>query len=236
MTPSMEKRPKLTVRKRKIFGKKVKKLRKKGLIPAHIFGRKIKSLHISVAEKDFLPVFEEVGETGLLDLVVEKGKARTVLISQVQRHPITEQILHIDFHQVDLKEKVKAEIPIEIKGTAPAVEEKKGVLLTILDKIEVEALPTDLPETIPVDVSSLKEVDDAITVGDVKIGKKVTLLADPEEVLVKIGPLVTAEMKEEIKAEEEAKAEAEKAKEEEKKEETKEEEEKKQESSQKESS
>lgn len=207
------------VKKRKIFGKKVKKLRKRGLIPAHIFGKGIKSLHISVGEKDFLALLNKLGETRLLDLIVEKQKPRTVLISQIQRHPITDQILHIDFHQVTLTEKVRAEIPIEIQGTSPAVEEKKGVLLTIRDKIEVESLPTDLPEAIPLDISSLKEVDDALRVKDIKIDKKITLLADPEEILVKIGPLLTAEMKEEAKAEEEERKEEEKAEGEVKKEE-----------------
>lgn len=216
----MEKRPKLIAQKRKIFGKKVKKLRKEGLIPAHIFGKGIKSVHISVDGKSFLPIFEEIGETGLLDLVVGKQKPRTVLISQVQRHPVTDKILHIDFHQVTLTEKVKTEIPIEIVGESPAVEEKKGVLLTVLDEVEVEALPADLPESLPVDISNLAEVNDAVKVGDLKVSKKVTILANPEEILVKIGPLVTAEMKEEIKAEEEAaavaaaEAEAEKAEEE----------------------
>lgn len=213
----MEKRPRLVVQKRKVFGKKVKKLRKEGLIPAHVYGKGIKSVHISVDGKTFLPLFEKVGETGLLDLVIDRQKPRTVLVSQVQHQPVTEQALHIDFHQVALTEKVKAEIPIEIVSQSPAVEEKKGVLLIILDKVEVEALPADLPENLPVDISKLAEVDNVVKVGDLKVGKKISVLTSSEEILVKIGPLVTAEMAEEIKAEEEAaaaaEAEAEKAKE-----------------------
>ena len=212
----MEKRPKLVAQKRKVFGKKVKKLRKEGLIPAHVYGKGVKSIHISVDGKTFLPVFEEVGETGLVDLVVDKQKPRTVLISQVQRHPVTDQPLHVDLHQVALTEKVKAEIPIEIVGKSPAVEEKKGVLLTILGKVEVEALPADLPENIPVHISNLAEVDNVVKVADLKVGKKISVLTNPEEILVKIGPLVTAEVEEEIKAEKAA-AEAEAAAEEAKK-------------------
>lgn len=200
----MAKRPKLTAKKRKILGRKVKKLRKEGLIPAHVYGKGLKSVHVSVDGKSFLPVFEEAGETGLLDLVVDNQKPRTVLISQVQRHPLTSEVLHIDFHQVSLTEKVTAEIPIEVVGRSPAVEDKKGILLTILGEVEVEALPTDLPENIKVDASALKEVDDAVKVSDAKVGDKVKILAGPEEILVKIGPLVTAEAEEEIKAEEKA--------------------------------
>lgn len=212
----MEKRPKLTAQKRKVFGKKVKTLRKEDLIPAHVFGKGIKSAHISVDGKTFLPIFEEVGETGLVDLVVDNQQPRTVLVSQVQRHPVTDQPLHIDFHQVALTEKVKAEIPIEVVGKSPAVEEKKGVLLTTLGEVEIEALPADLPENIPVDISNLAEVDNAIKVADLKVSKKISVLTNPEEILVKIEPLVTAKMEEEIKAEE-ATAEAEAAAEEAKK-------------------
>lgn len=205
---SMEKRLELTGQKRTIFGKKVKKLRREGLIPAHIYGKKIKSVHISVDGKTFLPVFEKVGETGLLDLAIDKQKPKTVLISQVQHHPITNELLHIDFHQVTLTEKIKAEIPIEVIGESPAVEEKKGILLTVLDEVEVEALPVDLPEKFSVDISSLIDVNDAVKAGDIKVGKKISVLTNPEEILVKIGALITKKAEEEIEVEKEEAAEA----------------------------
>jgi large subunit ribosomal protein L25 len=202
-------RPKLNASSREILGKKVKKLRQEGLTPAHIYGKDIKPIDISVDGKAFLTIFRDVGETGLIDLVVDKQKPRTVLVDDLQLHPVSGELLHIDFHQVTLTEKVKAEVPIEIVGEAPAVSEKKGVLLIILDTLEVEALPTDLPETLKIDVSCLSEVNEAIKVSDLVIDKKkIEVLAGSDETLVKIGPLITAEMEEELRAEKEAAAEA----------------------------
>jgi large subunit ribosomal protein L25 len=201
-------RPKLNVSSREILGKKVKKLRQEGLTPAHIYGKDIKPINISVDSKAFSTIFRDVGETGLIDLVFGQQKPRPVLVDALQLHPVSGEPLHIDFHQVALTEKVKAEVPIEIVGEAPAVAEKKGVLLTILDTLEVEALPPDLPEALKVDVSRLSEVNETLKVSDLVINeKKIEVLAGPDEILVKIGPLITAEMEEELRAEKEVAAE-----------------------------
>ena len=133
---------------------------------------------------------------------MEQGKARPVLIHNIQLHPVTDQFLHADFHQVVLTEKVKADIPIEIVGEPPAVKEKKGILLSILDEVEVEALPTDLLDKIEVDVSKLAEVGQEIRVGELKLSKKASLLTDPNSIICKIGPLVTKKAEELAKEEE----------------------------------
>lgn len=198
---------KLKVEKRKVFGRKVKKLRGEGILPANIYGKKVKSQAIQVDLKEFEKVYKETGETGIVDLVLGQGKARPVLIHNLQIHPVTDQFLHADFHQVVLTEKVKADIPIEIVGQSPAVKEKKGILLTTLDEIEVEALPADLPDKIEVDVSKLTEVDQEIRAGELKLATKATLLTDPNLIICKIGPLVTKKAEELVK-EEEAAAEA----------------------------
>lgn len=203
------KKHKLEVEKRKIVGKKVKSLRKQGVLPANIYGKNIKSLSVQLPVKDFDSVFGEVGETGLLELaVVGEEKIRPVLIHNVQLDPVTSQHLHADFFQVDLKEKVTTMVPLEIVSETLAVKDKKGVLLHTLNEVEVEALPTDLPEKIEVDVSALSEVDQETKVGELKVPSGVTILTDPGLVVCKIGPLVTAEMEEEIKKEEEAAAQA----------------------------
>lgn len=203
----MATRPKFKVQFRKILGKKTKELRKKGLVPAHIYGKGTDTLSVSVDKKTFLKVFEDVGETGLIDLMVDQQNPRPVLVDDFQLDSVSGELLHIDFHQVVLTEKVRAKIPIEIMGEAPAVSEKRGVLLTILDSIEVEALPTDLPEALKVDVSRLSEVDAVVKVSDLQINKEeIEVLADSNEILVKIGPLITTEMAEEIKTEEVAAA------------------------------
>lgn len=195
----------LTGQKREVLGRKVKKLRKQGIIPAHIFGRKIETLHIQVNEHDFKKVFEKAGETGVVDLQIDK-KSHPVLVRNVQVNPVTDSLIHIDFYQVNLLEKVKVNVPLEIIGVAPAVEKKTGLLLTPVTEIEVEALPTDIPESVQVDISNLATVGDVLKVSDLKVDKsKIEILVEPELVIVQIGELVTKEM-EAVEAEAEAAA------------------------------
>lgn len=203
----------LKAQKRTILGRKVKTLRKQGLIPAHVFGHKVKTEHVQVLASEFLKVFEKTGETGIIDLAVDSQK-KPVLVKNVQLHPVTDTPLHIDFYQVNLSEKVKVNVPIEIVGEAPAVHRKIGVLLTPVAEVEVEALPADLPENIEVDVAKLENVGEEIKLKDLKVDRsKVTIHADEEIVVAQIGELVTKEM-EAVEAEieaEQAEAEAEKA-------------------------
>ena len=208
----------LKAEKRTVLGKKVKTLRKEGLIPAHIFGKGLKTLHVSVRDRDFLKVFDEAGETGIVNIKVDSGE-HPVLIRNVQEHPVTGKPLHIDFYQVNLKEKVAVNVPLEFEGEPAAVERKEGLLLMPISEIEIEALPADLPETIKVDVSKLEKIDATIHVKDLKIDKaKIEVLTDPEAIVATIGALVTKEMEEvekEIETEQaEAAAEAEVAPEE----------------------
>lgn len=196
------KRQKLEVNKRKILGKKIKKLRKEGILPGNIFGKDFKSLAIEVLYKDFEPVYKEAGETGLVDIHVD-GQIVPVLIHAVQadykRTP-----LHVDFYKVNLKEKVKAMVPLEIVGEPKAEADKVGLLMQILSEVEVEALPTELPEKLEVNVEPLALVDDQITVGDLKAPEGVDVLTDPTQVVAKIGELISKEAQ--ALAEEEAAA------------------------------
>lgn len=193
----------LAAEKRTVLGRKVKNLRREGLIPAHIFGHKVPTIHIQVKKSDFAKVYDAAGETGLVELAVDSQKHPT-LIRSVQTHPVTDEPLHIDFYQVNLAEKVKVNVPIEILGEPPAVEKKVGLLLTPLPEIEIEALPIDIPESIQVDVSKLENVGDEIKVKDLAIDRsKIEVQADEELVIAQIGELVTKEM-EAVEAEIEA--------------------------------
>ncbi|MBI2011452.1 50S ribosomal protein L25 [Candidatus Daviesbacteria bacterium] len=187
----------LNAKEREVLGKKVKKLRMMGLIPAHVFGKNEETEHVSVFLKDFLPVLHQAGETGLIDLKIGAKKIRPVLIRDVQVHPLTGNLLHIDFYQVNLSEKVKVPVPIIITGEEiEAVKMGEAVILQTLSEVEVEALPTDLVENIEVDITPLKNIDDAITVGELNYDKsKLTIHLEPEEVVVKLAPAITEEMK-----------------------------------------
>lgn len=192
----------LSAQKRTLTGRKVKQLRKQKLLPANVFGKKVQSLAVQMTEGDFAKVYKQAGETGLVELTVD-GEKRPTLIKNVQIHPVSGVPLHADFYQVDLKEKIHARVPVEIVGTAEAVAQKLGVLLEITDEVEVECLPTVLPDKLSVDVGKLAQVGQAITVGDLSLPEGVVALTSKETELVKIGSLVTKEA-EKLAAEEAA--------------------------------
>ncbi len=172
--------------KRSLLGRKVKQLRSEGLIPANIFGKKIKSESIQVKSVDFKKVYKEIGETGLLELHIN-GDKKPVLIHNVQLDPVTDVVLHIDFLQVNLKEKVIAEIPLELIGESPAQKQGLGTVVQYMDEVEVEALPADLPEKLEIDASTLMEVDQTVYLKDLKYDKtKVEIKEDLEKIIVKL--------------------------------------------------
>lgn len=187
MTAAKSTRPILTAQLRTVLGRKVKTLRKQGLLPANIFGKKIKSQSISVSYPEFNKLFRQAGETALVDLKIEKeAKSRPVLIANVSRHPVTGNYLHADFHQVDLTEKVTASIPVRLSGEAPAVKDKAAVLVSVLSQIEVKALPADLPDHIEISVEKLAEFGDSILVKDLKIPAGVELLTGAGETVATV--------------------------------------------------
>lgn len=186
------KHPQLNVEKRTVLGKQVKKLRREGFLPANIYGKDLSSVAVQVKYADFEPVFKEVGETGLVDVILD-GQKRPVLIKNLQMNYQTRTPLHADLYQVNLKEKVKSMVPLEITGAAKAVEEKLGVLLTPLSEVEVEALPEELPDNIEVDVTNLSNVDEQITVADLKVPQGVTVLTEAEQVVARITEMMKEE-------------------------------------------
>lgn len=198
---------------RTLLGKKVKHLRKEGKLPAHVFGNTKEVEHVTVDVQDFVKVFKQAGETGLVDLKIGEDRTRPVLIKEVDVDPVSDKILHIGFYQVNLKEKVTVPVPIVLIGEGPeSVKMGETVVLQTLNEVNVEALPTDLVEHIEVNIEVLKEIGDAITVADLNYDRStLTVLAEPEEVVVKLDTAVTEEMKallEEQAAEAEAATEA----------------------------
>lgn len=184
---------------RKITGRKVKALRKIGLIPAVVYGKKAKTANLQISAKDFAKLHAQTGESTLVYLQVEGEKDdRPVLIRSVVADAVSEQILHVDFHQVDLKEKVTAAVPVKITGESPAEKDKLGILVQQVDEVEVEALPTDMPESFELDASVLVEVNQAIFVKDIKVSDKVKIITDHEQIIAKIEHMAKEEVKEEV--------------------------------------
>lgn len=183
------KKHELVAEKRQVLGRKVKQLRKDGLLPANIYGKKIKSISVQVPLSDFAKIYSEVGETGLVTVKLDKDEYPT-LIHNVQVDPVADKPLHADFLHVDLHEKVTATVPLEFTGEALAQKDGIGIVVEQMREVEVEALPTDLPESIVVDISGLAEVDQAIRVKDLKVDRsKVEIKEeDPERIVVSVAP------------------------------------------------
>lgn len=173
--------------KRTVLGSKVKKLRRTGVVPANLFGKGIDSQAIQINTVEFNRLYKEAGETSLVWVKVEgEEKERPTLITSVHFNPITGDKLHVDFHQVNLKEKVTANVPVEIVGQSELVTSNLAVLSQSLNEIEVEALPTDIPENITFDISSLKVIGDQLKVSDAKVGAGIEIKTDPEQIVVSL--------------------------------------------------
>lgn len=186
------KHPKLTVEKRTVLGKKVKALRRDGIIPANVYGKGLSSVSVQMPLEKFETIHKEVGETGLIELEFD-GKTHPVLVKNLQLAYPSHLPLHVDFYQVNLKEKVKTMVPLELEGEPTAVTEKIGTLLQTLSEVEVEALPDQLPENLTVSIAHLAAIDDQISVEDLKAPEGVTVLTDPSQIIVKIAELVAPE-------------------------------------------
>lgn len=209
----------LTVQKREILGNKVEALRQQGLIPAELYGHGIENIHLSVPAKEFSKLFKKVGESTIINLDLENKKL-PVLIHDVSVDHLTDQIIHIDFYQVRMDEKITASVPLEFVGEAPAVKEKGGILIKAVQELEVEAFPADLPHNIEVDLNELSDIGMSIRVKELKIDKKVKVLISQETVVVTVAEPVKEEIVEKPITVEEVKVEGEEKKEKEEKEET----------------
>ncbi len=178
----------LKVEKRLVLGSKVRKMRKQGLVPATVFGKTTESASVQVGAVDFNRVYKQAGETSVVWLSLEgESKERPTLIKSMSKDPRTGKIVHIDFHQVNLKEKVNANVPVEIMGESQLIKDGLAVLDINLHEIEVEALPTDIPENITFDISTLLEIGDNLKISDIKISPEVTIITDPEKIVVALG-------------------------------------------------
>jgi large subunit ribosomal protein L25 len=172
---------------RSTLGKKVKDLRKQGIVPGNVYGHNLKSMALQLPEKLVSQQLAAASHSTLFILELD-GSRHNVLIKEVQRHPISRRVVHVDFFAVSMTEKLRTTVPLHFVGEAPAVRQFNGTLLTVVSAVEVEALPSDLPPGIEVDVSTLETLDDAIVVGDLAVGSDLTVLTPADEVVAKVAP------------------------------------------------
>lgn len=190
----------------------------KDFIPAIMYGKGIDNKIIKVAKNEFEKVFSAAGESNLIDLEIDSEKSK-VLVKDTQKDVLKHTVSHIDFYQVNMKEKLTTEIPLNFVGEPKAVKELNAMFTKDIDAVEVSCLPTDLVDHIDVDVSGLVNYDDSIRLSDIILPKGIELEAEFLDTIV-------ASVREPRKVEEEAPVETEEEKKEEGKEEKKEEEKK----------
>ncbi|HEY7832719.1 MAG TPA: 50S ribosomal protein L25 [Ktedonobacterales bacterium] len=175
----------LLVRPRTTLGKQVRRLRREGVIPANIFGRGQDSRAVEMEAIDLKRLLAKHAGTRIVQLQLD-GTQEAVLIRHVQHDPRTGAVQHVDFLHVDMREKIRARVPVRLTGEAPAVKQLGGVLLHVSDTVEVECLPSDLPERLELDVGGLENLDDTLYVRDLSAPAGVVILADADETVAKV--------------------------------------------------
>lgn len=175
----------LNAETRKVTGKQVGALRRDGKLPAVMYGHHFDSTPITLNLKEATKVLSSATSSSIITISLE-GKEHATLVREKQRDYIHNSLKHVDFQVVSLTEKIRAKVAVELAGVAPAVKDFNGVLVTGLDEIEVECLPSDLPDRIVVDLSILAKIGDALFVKDIALSDKVAVLDDSQEMIVHV--------------------------------------------------
>jgi len=189
----------ITAEKRDILGKKTKTLRQKGVLPAVVYGKGKSAENISVKESDFLKLWKSAGESTVVALEVGSEK-KNVLIHDVAVDPLKDTPTHVDFYIVDMNKPITLDVALEFIGESDAIK-AGGILVKVVHTVKIEALPKDLPHSLSIDISPLKEMTDTITVKDIKLPHGVKMLDNLDETVVLVEP---PRSEEELKATEEA--------------------------------
>ena len=183
---------------RTVIGKQVRALRRQGLLPAVIYGRGKQPMTISLDYHSAVRILPGVSSSQLLTVEVD-GVKHTSLVRERQHHPVTGALLHVDFQEVSLTEKLRTAVNIEFVGEAPAVKNYNGVIVTGQEELEIVCLPQDLPDRIVIDLSVLKEIGDSVHVRDLSLPSQVEVLTDPGEMIVLVtAPVFEAEVEEAV--------------------------------------
>ncbi|MDE2718525.1 MAG: 50S ribosomal protein L25 [Chloroflexota bacterium] len=180
-------RPSITLSARQVVGKKVKTLRRDGVVPVHYYGSGIESLSLQAAGVTLRKVVTEAGANIPVEVVVEGNSESDIcFVREVQWHPVNGSLLHVDFMHVDVTERVTAEVPVVLTGQSDAVRELGGVIIQPFQTLPVDALPLNMPESIIVDITPLEMFGDAIRVGDLEVEEGIAILRDDDDLLVTV--------------------------------------------------
>src|SRR5579864_8456853 len=170
---------------RELLGKRTRRLHGQGKLAAVVYGHNTTPTPLELDRLEFQKVFVKSGRTHLVDLVVD-GKTEKVLVREIQTHPRRLGPIHVDFYQVNLEEKITVEVPVHLTGESAAVKRGDADVLQPVHALRVECLPSDIPEAFEVDITPLEEIEAEFRVADLNVPKGVTILLDPDELIVKI--------------------------------------------------
>ena len=192
----------LTLDPRTLLGKKVKNLRKAGIIPVHLYGQGVDSQSLQCEAKTLYRLLAEAGmNTPITVNIPGQEETKLTFIREIQWHPVRGELLHVDFLNVDVANEITTSVPIALTGDAPAVHTvPDATVAQLLREVEVSALPLDVPAEIPVDLGMLVDAGDAIRLSDISLPEGVTPLTDADEVIARI-EIVRAEIVEEVEEE-----------------------------------
>ena len=180
-------RPSITLSARQVVGKKVKTLRREGVVPVHYYGRGVESLTLQAVGVTLRKVVTEAGANIPVEVVVEgSAESDICFVREVQWHPVNGSLLHVDFMHVDVTERVTAEVPVVLMGQSEAVRELGGVIIQPFQTLPVDALPLNMPESIIVDITPLEMFGDAVRVGDLEVEEGIEILRDDDDLLVTV--------------------------------------------------
>lgn len=190
----------LNATKREVVGGGLNNLRKSGFVPAVLYGKGLDSIPLQIPVKDFRKAFESAGESTLIFINVD-GKSYPTIIHDIAKDAISDNVLHADFYKVNLDEKIKAKVEVVFQGESPAVRDLGGIFVRNINELEIEALPQDLPHEVSIDISSLKNVGDQILIKDLKLGDKLKVMAEAEEIIATVQePMSEAELEKALEA------------------------------------
>ncbi len=174
---------------RKETGKKTNAIKQAGKIPAVVYGHGVKNVLLEIDYREFQKVFKETGESSLVELNIEEEKEkRLVLVHEIQKDPVTDKFIHVDFFQASLKEAVEVKVPLVFEGVSLAVKDLGGTLVKNISEIEVKALPQNLPHEIKVSIDGLDAFENHILVKDLILPAGVKISAKPDEIVVSVSP------------------------------------------------
>ena len=178
----------ITARTRDVFGKKLASMRKSGDLPAIVYGQEKENEPVILNTHEFSRIFSQAGQNTIIELKVDQDKSSNVLIQDIARHPVTNDITHADLLRINMSQSIKANVPLSFVGEASAVYQLEGTLLTNIEEVEVETLPAKLPASIEVDISGLDDFEKTIHIKDLNIPEGVEVLVDEDELICKVEP------------------------------------------------